>query len=360
MMLEGCSPIALDIGAGCVKAVQTRRDGARWKLAAWACFERRTAGAAMDEQEAARIVSVLERRGFVGHRAVVLAPAGAVRVVELELPAGVSGGAREGIARMEAARITRLDPFSFELGVWDLPKPARAGSASLAAAVLLPHAEASAIIDPLQRAGLTVVGVNAAAAALARSCGGWLGGDAASPSIDVILDCGFSGATVIVVVGRVVVYERRLTDATLSAAVDAVAAAMQIERGDAMTLMGESLKRDGGGDGGGEGRLAMPDAVGKASRRLSEQMRGEVEVSLEYAWHRYPEASPGKLILVGGGATLHGLMDAPSCGSDLAPVVVRLDHMIDAGTDAAAARSPMFAGAIGLACGDVCARRDAA
>ncbi len=351
-MLEGCSPIALDIGAGCVKAVQTRRDGARWKLVAWACFERRSAGAAIDDQEAARIASVLERRGFVGSRAVTLAPPGAVRVVELELPAGVLGAARDGIARMEAARITRLEPFSFELGVWDLPKPARAGSASLAAAVLLTHADASAMIDPLGRAGLTVVGVNAAAAALTRSCGAWLGSDPATPSIDVILDCGFGGSTVIVVVGRVVVYERRLADATLGSVVEAVASSMQIDKGDAMTLMTEALS--------GDGRVAMPEAVGKASRRLAEQMRSEVEVSLEYAWHRYPEASPGRLILIGGGATLAGLTDAPSCGSDLSPVVVRLDHMIDAGTDTLAARSPLFAGAIGLACGDVCVRRDAA
>ncbi len=351
-MLEGCSPIALDIGAGNVKAVQTRRDGERWKLAAWACFERSTAGAPLDNHEAARIASVLERRGFIGTRVVALAPSSAVRVVELELPAGVVGTARDAIARMEAARLTRLEPFSFELGVWDLPRAARAGSACLTAGVLMTHADAAAIIDPLQHEGLTVVGVNAAASALARACGAWLGNDPQAPSIDVILDCGFGGSTVIVVVGRVVVYERRLADATLRSVVDAIAASMRIDTSDALTLMRETL--------GGNGSTSLPELAIMHAKRLAQQIRSEVEVSLEYAWHRYPQASPGSLIIVGGGATLPGLTDAPSGGSDLVPVVVRLGHLLDAGTDPVASRSTVFAGAIGLACGDVRARRDAA
>ncbi|TSA40287.1 hypothetical protein D4Q85_00005, partial [bacterium] len=135
-----------------------------------------------------------------------------------------------------------------------------------------------------------------------------------------------------------------------------IAATMRIDRADAILLVTHMLT--------GDNTVTHPECVTNASRVLTKQILGEVDVSLEYAWHRYPHASPGRLILVGGAAALPGLCHTSSAGMggvvELVPVVVRLGHMIDASHDPSASVSPMFAGSIGLACGDIGSRKDAA
>ena len=87
------SPIGLDIGRRCVKAVQLMRAKTGWRIAAAAVLERKTEDALLNAEEAERLCDVLHRQGFRGGDVVIAAPGRALRAEVLELPPRKLGSA---------------------------------------------------------------------------------------------------------------------------------------------------------------------------------------------------------------------------------------------------------------------------
>src|SRR5438132_1690698 len=80
-----CSPIGLDVGSRQVNAVQLRRAGEGWTLFAAASLSR-AAPDASPADEARRIASFLERRGFKRNEIVLALPSEQLLSMSLELP----------------------------------------------------------------------------------------------------------------------------------------------------------------------------------------------------------------------------------------------------------------------------------
>lgn len=279
------SLIGLDIGARWVKAAQWTRNGG-WSLRAVA-WPRRTPGAGLSEEECGRIAASLDRRGLVGDGVVLIAPAEKARIAEIELPAAAVGAGRLAAARMELARVCRIEPGSFEFGVWDVARQARGGEVAVAAAVL-PHQEADAMVLPLQSAGLAVEAIRATGEAY-----GTLLGSAARGRIDTVVDIGSSALSLAVLVGGVCVYERRLADLGTDSMTHAVAAAFKLPPAAAEHILQSVVAEPDG--------PVAPVLTG-VFRTFGARIGEEVAVSLEYASHRYPQASDGRIVAVGGGA----------------------------------------------------------
>lgn len=287
------SLIGLDIGSRWIKAAQWRRAGGRWGVRA-AAWPRRTPGHDLPPAEAARLAAVLARRGFTGDLAVLVAPGDRARVAEIDLPAAAAGPGRRAAARMELARVCRLDPAGFEFELWDLPRSARSGEAPVAAAVL-PHADADAFVEPLQDAGLAVASIAAQSEAFRA-----LLGAPDKDAIDAIIDLGASALALTVLVGGVCVYERRLPELGLDEFAKSAAEACRFNPELAERVIQAAA----------QGSRTASDALAGPLRAFGARVGEEVAVSLEYASHRYPHASEGRMTAVGGGAQLSHLLAA--------------------------------------------------
>lgn len=279
--------ISLDIGSVTIKAAQWQHAaglGGRWNLrtAAW---PRQTQGT-LGPEEASRIAAVLARRGFVGRDVAVLAPGEMAHVQEIDMPAGVVGAGRGAVARMELARVCRIDPSAFEFETWDLPRVGRPGESAVGAAVLA-HSDADQLVLPLQEAGLVAVTIGSAA----RAFGELLG--RTGTTIDTVADLGASALSLTVLVGGACVYERRLAELGTRALVASIGETLKLTEAQAEQALATAARLPEG---------AMASALGGLLRQHGSRIGEEISVSLEYASHRYPKAAEGRMLAVGGGA----------------------------------------------------------
>jgi len=198
------APVGIDIGTREVRLAQMVRRAGTWRLGRGAAVPRVHPGQAVDGDEAERIADVMARRGFAGSRAVLLAPYEETVTTILELPPRTSGAPIDQIARAEIAREHKLSPSAFELAMWDLPRPARAGEATYAMATACPHDAAEALLTHFDGAGLAIEALDSRCVALARAAGPLVSSGAAA-----ILDVSWTGASLVILTGGTIVYERR-------------------------------------------------------------------------------------------------------------------------------------------------------
>ncbi|HEY8665912.1 MAG TPA: pilus assembly protein PilM, partial [Tepidisphaeraceae bacterium] len=339
------SPIGIDIGSRHIKAVQLRRtgrEGLGWTVAAAATLPRSEANAPLDAREARRLFDVLERQGFRGNKIVALVPAEKLASSILELPPRTAGAPLDEIARMEFARIHKLDPHSFEMSYWDLPSPVRASKTTYAMAVGCEYKHANAYLDLLESAGFDVLAMDAPATAIARACAPAL---APAPGITAALDLGWSGAILVVVLQGTVVYERTLMDSGMRTLHEGIHKQFELSDEVVEYLLREvgmggamcSLQAPLGGQGGQEGtkahrheanapsslRASVPSSAVPFSgystamlRDLTESITGhfaeamkELKLSFSYADRQYPGHDVARLLLLGGGAQIPGLAE---------------------------------------------------
>lgn len=369
------TPIGLDVGGRSVKAVQLERlkastaTDARWRVAAAALLPRESlaggtaAPPALSAAEAARLVDVLERQGFTGRDVVASVPADRLLTSTLELPPRSSGVPLEQLARLELARSHKCAPDALEMDCWDLPTPARAGKASHVMAVGCSHAEANALLDPLEAAGLNVCALDAQTLALARACGPAL---APPPALTAVLDLGWRSAVLALLHGGVVVYCRVFGDAGVGRLQATLSDRLRIDADVADYLLGEvglakrlaggpghapdGAAADGGADAGEGEDLRMPaDARGTIIAHADAVLR-ELRVSFSYAAHQYANAAVSRCLVAGGGAGIPGLADyaAGVLGIDVR-VVSPADALECPTTLTAACRAPALTAAAGLA-----------
>jgi Tfp pilus assembly PilM family ATPase len=339
-------PVGIDVGARAVKAVQLGRDrwgDGRWQVTAAAEVPREDVGQPpapgqsagqqsnpahlLTAAEVRRLIGTLERQGFSGRDVVLAVPNDKVVSSMLELPPRSSNAPLEQIARMEMARAHRYAPDSFEMGCWDLPAAARATRQTPVMAVACPHADAAATMDPFEAEGLNVRGLDVRAVALARACAPALGGDAAG--ITGIVDLGWTSATLSLMHQGVVIYGRTLGDSGIFKLYHTLASRLGLEIDVIDYLLADSGldTAESQGDAApvvepgaapavaatedlGARRKGKPatDARGLISAHFEAAMH-ELQVSLTYAQHQYPDTPLSRLLVVGGGGCIRGVTE---------------------------------------------------
>jgi Tfp pilus assembly PilM family ATPase len=253
----------------------------------------------LDVAEARRIAAVLGRRGFAGRDVVVAAPPSLVSTAFLDLPPAGPDVPMDAIAANEFARLHKLDVAAMTLSHWEVPAPARGGKGTHAIAVGCAAADADAYLDVLEAGGLSPVAMDAGTSALARAC---LPLADPAPALLAVIDLGWDAATLAVVVGGVLAYERRVAEAGLrhllaGAADDDVVPYLLWQAG-----LAGAVQADLGPE--------VADLLADLQRSLESQftrLAVELGMAFSYIAHQYPEGTLSPVLLAGGGAALPGV-----------------------------------------------------
>lgn len=308
------TPIGLDIGTRRIKAVQARtmRDGL--VISAASCITRRTPDVPMLHGEAVRIVDTLMRQGFTGTDVVLGMPSDRMLSGVLELPPRTSGAPLDMIARQELARSCKCEAQTLEVAWWELPAAGRAGEGTHAIAMGCKHEDALPILDAFERAGLEAVALDAGPAALARAVAPIAG---AAPELTAVLDMGWSAAHLLIMHGRVLVYERAIRELGIR----------QLHRQlheqcDMDDELADFLLRTLGcataSDLENSGSQTAPQTEDSGGMEQEEEARtvivthadnaaAELRVSVGYAQRRF-EGALSRVLVVGGGAQIPGMV----------------------------------------------------
>lgn len=257
-------------------------------------------------EEAARLFDVLGRQGIRSQQVVLVAPSQLAALTTIELPPKSSGAPLEQIAAMEISRLQRLDPGSFELALWELPKgqrPGRGATGSYMAATAT-HAQGEALSAAFDGLGVAVTALVPEALALAKAA-------AISAQTRAVLSLTWSGMEIVVLneTGRVV-YHRALPELGMHRV-----CFVAKER---MSLTPEAV--DGALDALAAGERApdgseLPDAirplvagVARIVQEHADFVAIEVERSLTYSARFSPDCEQIPIRVVGEGATIPGLV----------------------------------------------------
>ncbi len=298
------SPIGADVGGRFLRAVQLLPGPGSWQVAAAARLVRSRPAQPLDGQEVRRFRDVLFRQGFAGRDVVLAVPPEMLLTNILELPPRSSGAPVEQIARAELARMHARPANSFEMGCWDLPVPARAKKGAPVMVAACGHAEADAYLDVFEGEALRVVGLEAEASAVARALRGaaGLGG-----GMTAVLELGWGCGLLLLLHGGTVVYQRSLTEAGLARVHRALTGQLGLDEETADFVLGGEKPSPPEGEGPGAWRVRA-DVQSKLASYFR-RLRDELQASLSYALHQYPDAPVQRLVLLGAGARLGGLSE---------------------------------------------------
>lgn len=303
-MIGRAAPIiGLDLGSARLKAFQPAPRGATGPDAAPASLElpRLRVGGPPDSEEARRLAEVMQRRGFVGRRCVIAAPASVTRVTPLELPPAASGAPLAALARAELTRLTGADPGGggIELAYWPVPRAPSGPSDGPVLAVGLPTEQAEAWLSPLDEAGLEVVAIDAAPLAIGRALHPRAGPSGDGPRLWVCADIGHEALGIVAFHGAIPFYARRLPELGLGA----LLASWSGRVGVGVAWLPRLLCRG-----------ALPELT-PCLQAFARDLRAECEVTARFAAGHYPGVPLDPWRWVGGGArVLEGALagtDAP-------------------------------------------------
>jgi type IV pilus assembly protein PilM len=328
---RGRTPIGIDAGGEFIKAAQlapVRHGG--WKVTAAAVMRRAAPGSPIDAGEAVRLREALDRQGFEGDRVALAAPSHKLMTEVMDLPPRGSGAPLGQIARLELARAHRRDPGTFEMGLWDVPRPARSAEGASVFAAALAHDDADPFLDAFEQTGLRPIVLDVPAQALLRACRPRL---TDRQGITGVLDLGSAGCRLTLTYRHIVIYERAvgddglmhvkrslaerfdLTPDVVDYLLEQVGLSTPAAAADDATPDADAPAAQDTGAGGGAGN-AGPVADGMQSAEFRKLLTAQldavvkdVSASFDYAQHRYPEAAMDGLLLVGGGALAPGVSE---------------------------------------------------
>jgi Tfp pilus assembly PilM family ATPase len=279
-----------------IKAVQFRGpNDAQATIAASVTLARLNPEAPLDAADLARLLPMLERRGFIGRDVIVSAPVTALESEILDLPARSSGAPVDTLAVAEIQRIAKLEPGAFQASSWDIPA-ARAGgqTGTSVLAVALRHADAESFLAPFDAAGLRVRAIDTPGWALARV--------QAKPPADAIvavLDVGWRSGVVTLIGDEGVIYHRVLQDCGSRALYTQVKERHDLSDDAADLLLCEGCQT-----------LSNTSVVNTILDAYVSEISNEVGASLAFARHRYAGRAVSAVRLAGGAAKLRGFADS--------------------------------------------------
>ncbi len=293
------------MGGSTVKAVQLRcgADGQRLVHAA-VRLPRLRPGSALDEEEARRIAEVLARRGFLGRDVIVAAPPSLVSTALLDLPPAGPDVPMDAIAANEFARLHQLEPAALTMSHWPVPTPARGGAGTHALAVGCAAAAADGYLDILESGGLSAVAMDAGTSALARAC---LPLAAPAPAMLAVADLGWEAATLAVVVGGVLAYERRIPDAGLRHLLGGTADVAMGDDDIIPYLLWQVGLTDGGEADVGADAVDLMHDLRRSLESQFARLSVELGMAFGYVAHQYPDGNLSPILLAGGGAAVPGV-----------------------------------------------------
>ena len=289
------SPIGLDVGSRSIKAAQVT-EGEVTRISALSMVPRVRPGQAVDRDEAANLRQVLRRQGFAGSDVVLAVPEESLLRGVLELPAALTGVSVAQVARMELARLHRVDPNSFEMVHWGLSQ-----AKAQTVAVACPHAAAHALLDLFDGTGFNVRALDVRTAAAARACRDLC---VPAPGITAIVDLGWSSTKLLLVCGPTILYERLFED-RLSKLAGTLAERFHITETAACRIL----------DTVGISADPLPievdpvsvEAIRKVLRAHFRSLLEELKIPFAYVSRQYLNQPVKRMLLVGGGAGTPGL-----------------------------------------------------
>jgi Tfp pilus assembly PilM family ATPase len=158
-------------------------------------------------------------------------------------------------------------------------------------------------MDVFEAEGFRVEALTTHASALTGACGAMLRGQAGSAGI---LDIGWDAARLVLLYREVVVYQRKLAKGGVGALVNALAH----QRGQEPVAVERLLMATD---------LSAPQAVGPRGPAAEDlraaagdyfaEMIEEMKMPLSYLANQYPDATMQRLLVVGGGAMVPGLVE---------------------------------------------------
>ena len=354
------TPIALDIGASGIRAVQLIRSGDRHVVASAACCECQPNGS-MDgdavRQSAGHIEKCLRMVVFRGRRAVVALNPPTVEFHSLELPPTVlenHSPETVRVVRHEVERLANSPSDSVETGHWALPSTQV--SAPNAIGVAAPNDILADMLRTCSKAGLECVRIDTGPTALARFAATLT--PIVADAVCGVLDVGYDEARLVLCVGDVPVLVRRAGPGG-RAWTERIADSLQLS-----ARAAEVHKREHG--------IALTRRVGRRAedaapgneiasillgvlRSQLKDLASEIKRSYEYVLSCYPGRDVRDLVLVGGGAAMGNLPEY--LGEALGITVRRASDYIDSESCRLCHKSrerqklEALASAIGLAAG---------
>ena len=270
----------------------------------------------LDRQEIINIRAVLRRQGFCGNDIVLAVPEKQLLHGVFEIPPATSGQAADReemifqIARMELSRMHGVAPDSFEMACWPLggwPLGGQDESKSThrggqAIAVGCPHDVANELLDLFEGAGFNVRALDLRSAAAARAC---MSLSVQLPALTAILDLGWSSTKLLFVCGGTVVYERCLTNKSISHITTKLSGMFGItEQSADQTISTIGLVTN---SEAGDYDQQSTEAIRKILTKHFDVMLEELKTPFDYASHQYPGEGVKRLLLIGGGARIFGL-----------------------------------------------------
>jgi len=294
------TPIGIDVGYEHIKMVQLSGGPKRWRVEAAASVARRQPGVALEDQDIARLVDVLERMGFVGQRIVLAAPGHKVLSGVLELPPPAAGIPQQQIARMEMARTHRRDPHQFEMTYWDMPMHGP-GQQTQVYAVACLHDDANLYLDLFEHHGLAVAAMDVHAAAIMRACKPLVLSD---NSITAMLDVGWTSARLVLTHQNHVIFERHFEEGGMEPIHRLLISRLALDAQVIQQVMRCSAQPDADIPGG------MMETITDLRGLLRGQFQAlaqELQVSCAYVAQQVEDAQIDQLLVLGGGAMLPGI-----------------------------------------------------
>jgi len=297
------SAIGVSYDSRFVTAVQLARRGQLWRLAAAGCMPRVSASADMDGQEAALVRGMLMRQGFKGNDVVLALPVEKLRTGVLDLPLRGSGAPVDDIAVGELARMHGYDPGAAETVCWDLPASSRAQDVTHALAVACRHADAEAILDAFQGAGLKVVALDSRLNAVIRACRAMV----SASGISAILELGWDWAMLGLLYQGVIIYQRIMPEGGVRQLAEAMARRLNLEADSVdyiITDVGLGTKAQEG-----QADLDSFETAISMIKSYVESTIAELNAPFSYALRQYAGSTVDRILVTGYGAAIPGVMD---------------------------------------------------
>ncbi len=342
------SPIGIDVGARSIKAVQLAHGRRGTRIVAIALIERQANTHMVGAAEATYLRSVLSRQGFRGSSICLAAPAQRLLSGVMELPPRSSGAPMDHIARVELARANSCSPEDIEMAWWELPAGSRAVEGTHVFAVGLRHEDAGSMLDGFEAAGFHARTLDAGALALARV--GVAAKATAEGRLVGLVDIGWGGANLAVLLGRTLVYQRLLPEMGLSNLHKQLVTQLSVDSETAEFVV-RKVGVDGDGLSGPQAGELLDDARAVAAEHC-DGLATEIKASLSYALRRYGASGAQGVWVVGGGACVPGYVERLRSGVSERVDALRTTDVACAPDDAIAgelAADPRLTCAAGLA-----------
>ena len=295
------SPIGIDPGAHAIKAVQLSLATGK-KLHACTTV-RRAADGPIDHDEAASLAELLARQGFAGREVVLSVPWSALLTGILDLPPRSSGAPVEQLARIELARMHKRSPAEFEMACWELPPSSRRNAGTPVMVAACPHNDADTLIDTFEDAGLRVVALEVGTFAAARGC---LPAPERDEGLHGLIDIGHAAARITLIHNGTCIYARDVPESGVATLHARLASSLDADA-DVTAYLIEDLGLDRPDPDERQNQRALHDARAIIADYAAGLVR-ELNLSLAYASHRYPDVQATGVVVHGGGAMIPGIV----------------------------------------------------